>query len=64
MGEGTSELFASATLMRPWQKPKSEEEKAAAAKERQKDGRTEAQMQKDLIKVNLSLCLLHFGRAH
>jgi aarF domain-containing kinase len=36
MGKGSAELFASATLMRPWKKPKTKEEAEVEAAERGK----------------------------
>ncbi|CEH14647.1 Predicted unusual protein kinase [Ceraceosorus bombacis] len=50
MGEGSSELFASATLMKPWSKPKTEAEKAEAAKKRAQDPRSDADIQKERMK--------------
>lgn len=51
MGQGSSELFASATLMRPWKKPKSKEEEQKEREERERNGgRVDYNKQKELIK--------------
>jgi aarF domain-containing kinase len=50
MGEGSAELFASATLMRPWKKPKSKEEQEREAEEKRKDSQHHINKQKEMIK--------------
>lgn len=51
MGKGSAELFASATLMRPWHKPKSQEEQNKEALQRQSSGgKHDHSKQKEMIK--------------
>lgn len=55
MGKGSAELFASATLMRPWRKPKSKEEQQRDAERAESGGQVDYSKQKEMIKVRTSL---------
>lgn len=51
MGKQSAELFASATLMRPWRKPKTDEEREKEEEERKKNnGQPNYNKQKEMIK--------------
>ncbi|CBQ70632.1 conserved hypothetical protein [Sporisorium reilianum SRZ2] len=55
MGEGSSELFASATLLRPWSKPKSKEEQGRQGAHARK---TDLELQREM-KEKLKSFLVH-----